>query len=242
MLKPITLKEVVRLFEEHIPQTEGWRYFKSETYGGFNITEDISDKPLKRVLYCVTASEELGRYSLEHGYDLLFAHHPFVIPGVPMFIAHTPLDCCEGGLNDILADIVGLKKERHIVDNLGWYGHLDEPDGVVIDEIIARLERHSIPIKGNIILDGNRNVKTGVVCSGLGGLISDEVIDLKPDLYVTGQLSYKIFQMNVIELGHTNSEQIGVYTLRNILSGYDITVDLAPVELDVFGNEILSRN
>lgn len=232
----MTIDELIETLEKEIPQKDTWTRCADELYGECYILD--GDKEVKKVLYCVTADEKIKEYFFKNNYDFLIAHHPFRIMRVPMFIAHTAFDCCKNGLNDIWKDILGLKNATHIVDNLGWIGELEKE--MTLDEIIDIINKNDIEIAGGVYNLTNKPIKTVAVCSGLGGMIIDKVEALNPDCYITGELlSPKTCIKNVIEVGHTNSERIGVLTLRKIFP--NLTIDVAPKEIDVFGKEMLNK-
>jgi putative NIF3 family GTP cyclohydrolase 1 type 2 len=227
--------KVCNMLTKRVP--EKWSYEK-EPYGAFDVNPDAN---IRRVLYCVTPTPEVQRKFVDEKYDLLVSHHPYVV-GVPMVILHTALDCCPGGLNDQWADYLGidLGSRTRIDKQLGWAGTVQEID-------VFELTRKVKAFAGDVIGDvySRDNIKSIVVCTGLGGMVTDLALATGADCYVTGQLlspgrltGFK----SVIEIGHTLSERCGLKVIQDVLkrtgAGHGLTVHGAGLDIDVFGQEI----
>lgn len=91
---------------------------------------------VNRVMLALTPSEEVIQEAIEKQVDLLVTHHPFIFKGVKtlstdtvigavarqcfqhdlaLFCAHTNLDVTKGGVNDVLAERLGLLKIEDFV-------------------------------------------------------------------------------------------------------------------------------
>lgn len=225
------VNEITKILNAAIPYKDSWI---TESYGAFNIED--SNKDVKKILYCVTATNEVVEYFHKNKYDLLISHHPFLVD-VPILIYHTALDCCKGGLNDMWANFLEVKQAKHFSRNLGWVGKIDP---ISFDDLTTKIEKWiGYNIKG--IKHSNGELITSVViCTGLGGMVYHEAANTKADCYITGELtslSTNGFKA-VIETGHTNSEFIGVYLFRKLLP--QVQIDLAPSEIDYFGKEVVN--
>lgn len=228
------LSEVIRRCEAFLPRSV--EYEEGEAYGAHGITD--FDKDVKKILYCVTPSPKVRKYFKENGYDLLISHHPFEA-GVPQLIYHTALDCCEGGLNDMWADAVGIdrKTRKHFDKDLGWAGELTIP--CMFDDLIRRVSAFT-DISGQIYCEGYSKIKTVVVCSGLGGMVDNLALESGADCYILGEAIRPATGMGfkaVIETGHTNSEWMGVNFFRHLLRRSGVVVDGTPLDIDVYGTE-----
>ena len=86
-----------------------------------------------KALVALDLSEPVVREAVDTGADLIVTHHPFIYrplktvltdrpdgrmvadltaAGISVYCAHTNLDACRGGVNDLLAEIVGLEDTR----------------------------------------------------------------------------------------------------------------------------------
>ena len=85
------------------------------------------EKKVRKVLVTLDATLDAINYAVEKGFDLVVTHHPFIfkklsrITGfdykkiellvkndLPVLSYHTRLDSAEGGVNDALAEAIGL--------------------------------------------------------------------------------------------------------------------------------------
>ena len=86
---------------------------------------------VNRVLVCLDVSEAIIDRAIAEGYDMILSHHPLIfhsmkqvrtdLPlgrmlqkllahGIAVFAAHTNLDIAAGGVNDVLAERIGLRE------------------------------------------------------------------------------------------------------------------------------------
>ena len=227
-MKVSTIRDI--LYAE-VPRKVEWS--KGEAYGFRNIGN--KDFDVNRILYCVTPTDEIVQYATANGYDLLISHHPFTVNGMPHAIFHTALDCCKGGLNDQWREMLGIKNSEHFDGTLGEYGDI-EP--IAMKDLIAKIEQ----FVGHRIIGSTYNekniIKSVVVCTGLGGMVTDLARTTEADCYIIGEAIEPVDEMGfsaVIEVGHTLSERMGVNLFRTLLP--ELAIDLCPLELDVFGRE-----
>ena len=169
--------DVIKLLEARVPEKDSWH---SELYGPLHVKPNAG---IKKVLYCVTATDAVQDYFYEHSYDLLISHHPFPAHGIPQFICHTALDCCEGGLNDMWAKQLKLQGAKHFVDNLGWFGEI-EPK--TFEQLCKEIEAFAGPIRGQKF-NTTKIIRSVCICTGLGGLVIREAASSKADCYILGE-------------------------------------------------------
>lgn len=223
--------EVISRLETGIPRQAEWS--KGEPYGAFHVKPYAE---IKRILYCVTPTEDVVDYFLKHGYDLLVSHHPFVTAKIPQAIFHTALDCCEGGLNDQWKDAIGLSSANHFDGTLGWHGSVQP---ILFSELVKCCEKFVGQKVLGQTFSNIQTIKSVVICSGLGGLVTSLARKTGADCYILGEALEPASKMGfpaVIEVGHTLSERIGVSLIRALLPS--VQVDCAPLSLDRFGHEV----
>ena len=122
-----TLTEVVSLLERNFdPST-------AEEWDRIGLVTGDPDQPIQRVLFAVDPLPEVVAEAVASDADLLVAHHPLLLRGVHSVAAtdakgravhqlvsnscalltmHTNADSALGGVNDALADAVGMRSER----------------------------------------------------------------------------------------------------------------------------------
>jgi putative NIF3 family GTP cyclohydrolase 1 type 2 len=230
----VLMKDVITRLVEACPPNNVWGNAKGEPYGSYFAKYSAE---CKRALYCVTPTPEVREYFRKGGYDLLISHHPFVA-GVPQFIMHTALDCCEGGMNDQWADALEIKDRKHFDDNLGWYGTIDP---LPYNELVKKVERFiEAPCEG-VCYSDIEVINSVVVCSGLGGYVEKEALKTGADCYVFGEgiwhPAYSDFKAQ-IETGHTLSESKPGYLFVKKVLEPEVTVDRCPMGIDTFQDEV----
>ena len=229
------MSDVIKRCNAAMPQS----YSTKESYGPIEI-EDL-EADVQRILYCVTLSPQVKEYAVAHKYDLVIAHHPFT-QGFPHLVYHTALDCCTGGLNDMFANELRLdiNKRTNIKRELGVAGPLPEP--IYFWELVNRLKAFCGAADGQLFARYGKwtSIKSVAICTGSGGSINEDALATGADCYIIGEAAKSAEKMgftSVIELGHSNSEWIGVKLLRDIFLKTGVSVDLAPVALDICGRE-----
>lgn len=116
--------EVIQLFESFSPK------YLAEDGDPIGLQVGSLAKKVKKVIVALDVTEEVVDEAVNQGVDLIIAHHPLIfrplkkiIPDQPagrtieklikndiaLYAAHTNLDIAEGGVNDMLADALGLE-------------------------------------------------------------------------------------------------------------------------------------
>ena len=96
------------------------------------------EKVVKKVLVALDVTDKVAQIALDEGYDLILSHHPLIFSplshlepgdpiakkviallcgGVSVMSFHTRLDAVEGGVNDLLAEKLGLCDVRPFGQN-----------------------------------------------------------------------------------------------------------------------------
>lgn len=191
------------------------------------------ERTVKRVLVALDAGKNEVEYAVSGGYDLLLTHHPmifgntgYIVPetlyggrvikligaGVSAASFHTRLDAGDGGVNDCLADILGLENTVPFGDEeapcIGRIGELCF--AMSVDELALYIkERLSAP---SLRITGIGRIKRLAV---LGGAGKDYIIPARlagADAILTGEVSYNAALdfsesgITVIEGGHYHTE------------------------------------
>ena len=194
--------------------------------------------PVTKVLVALDPFDEAIEEAIELGAELLLTHHALIWQpgfitdsssqgrrvlrllekGIAHINAHTNLDCAPGGVNDCLAQTLGLADIHVIhpegVDSLGRpYGLLRM--GTVPEQTIEAFMTHVKEVLGS---PGLRFVTAGspvhrvAVGGGSCGSELEEVHAAGCDTFVTADIKYNTFRdafdlgMNLIEAGHFHTE------------------------------------
>ena len=186
---------------------------------------------IKKVLVALDLTVPVAEEAIKGGYDLVLTHHPIfwdpvksisptehetaaayllIRHGVGHFAAHTNLDACTGGVNDVLAELFSLKNVRPLPpENLGRIGTLSSP---VSFREFAMLCESKLAAKGRFVGDPNRTVRTVAVIGGSGGGDVAFVRGAGCDTFVTGEMKHSqaLFAshigLNCCVMGHYETE------------------------------------
>lgn len=204
---------------------------------------------VKKVMTCLDVSIPVVKAAIEQQTDMIVAHHPMIFKGVrhlrtdlydgrmfqlllshniAVYAAHTNLDIAQGGVNDVLAQAVGLEKLESFVitdgdsqASLGRIGYL--PEAKTLDEF-ADMVKAGLHISQLRLVRGNdKPVRKVALCSGAGAEFIPKAAFRGADVYLTGDVKYHDAQravqqgINVIDAGHFGTEFPVVQVLADYL-------------------------
>lgn len=194
-----------------------------------------------RVLVALDVTDAVVTRAMEKKADMIVAHHPVIFNplkhirtdlsigariqtllkhDIAVAAAHTNLDIARGGVNDVLAEAIGLEQvssfvltEQHkdgTTESLGRVGSLLVPMRI---EDFAETIKEALPVTYvRMVKVGERTVRKVAICSGSGAEFIGKAAFLGADAYVTGDVRYHDaqqameFGMHVIDAGHFGTE------------------------------------
>lgn len=199
-----------------------------------------------RVLVTLDVTEEIVDYAIERGFDLIVSHHPLIFrpiasldeenhisrkliklvgSGISVFSFHTRADKLVGGVNDRLADLLGIKDTEPFGEgDLGRIGRIDEP--MDIQDFAYRVKQ----LCGSDVIryaDGFSDVHTVALVGGDGKSYVKAAIEAGADTYISGRIGYNVMEeaaemgINLIEAGHYFTEQHICEFFRELLIDFD---------------------
>ena len=180
------------------------------------------------------------RKASETGSQLLLTHHPLIFKplssleinaypqnvifeasrrGISVVAAHTNLDVAKGGMNDILADLLGLNRVEVLEEadqgngvGMGRIGDLTEP--TTLSGMIKHVKRILAIEKLTIVAQGNALIRRVAVVAGSGGSLLRIASEKGADLLLTGDVSHhhaleaETLRIALIDGGHFHTEKI----------------------------------
>ena len=199
------------------------------------------NQDVSKILVCLDVSDAVIEQAIAKGADMIVSHHPLIFRGIKKIrtdlplgrrlqqllkhdiavaTAHTNLDVAEGGVNDILAQAIGLLKLSAFVitsqdahgraASMGRMGTLSAPMPV---RELAEQVRDALPTEHvRLVEAGARPVRKVAICSGSGAEFISKAAFMGADVYVTGDVKYHEAQqaaelgMHVIDAGHFGTE------------------------------------
>ena len=240
----MTVKELYSAFSLNIPE-----HLSEEWDNDGLMCCPVGTAEVRRVLITLDVTEEIVDYAIESGFDLIISHHPLIFKplrtvdeenhvarkliklmnsGISVFSFHTRADKVRGGVNDRLADVIGMFDTRPFGDGaLGRIGNIDE--SCELQDFAYRVKQ----LVGSDMIryaDGYNDVYTVAVVGGDGKDYVKAAIDAGADTFVSGRISYNIMAeaaemgINLIEAGHFFTEQPVTVFFRELLVTFDPTV------------------
>lgn len=175
------------------------------------------------------------------GCDLIVTHHPVIFrpkksflsgdvvfeaasKGISVISAHTCFDCADGGVNDVLADILGLTEVKGVPSSecsvpMARIGVINKTSSENFASYVAKKLATTVRF-----VDAENEIERVAVCGGSGMSFLDDVISMGADAYVTGDISHhemleaKEKGITVIAAGHFETEYPSMYALKNYVS------------------------
>ena len=193
-------------------------------------------KEVKTCVMALDATKEVCALARDLGADLLLTHHPIIFggisdvksdsavytlanAGIAALCAHTNYDVADGGINDSLAAILGLKNTEHLDGTLIVKGELENE--MSIDDF-AEFVSDTLGCAGIRYTDTDKPVKT----VALGGGACEEYTELactNADVFITGDMKYHAMLdaaengYAVISAGHYETESAAFLMLKDKL-------------------------
>ena len=222
----MTVREIYDSLIERIPDAlaEAW-----DNAGLMCASDDTRE--VKRALVTLDVTEEMVDYAIAGGIDLILSHHPLIFKplknlteddhiarkviklikhDIAVISFHTRADKVEGGVNDTLCEIIGIKNAVPFGEGgLGRIGELDEE---------LSMEDFSYLLKGLLDCDGVKvadaciPVQRVAVVGGDGKSYLGAALEMGADTFVSGRIGYNVMAeasemgINLLEAGHFFTE------------------------------------
>lgn len=213
-----TLADVVAAYHDLYPPhlAEGW--------DASGLIAGRPSQPVEKVLFAVDAIDATARQAVELGAGLLITHHPLLLRGaqfIPatdykgnvlhtlienrcgLLAAHTNSDSAIAGVNEALAQALGLKQTQPLADEkeqvlagqtytvgIGRVGELEEP--LPLKELAQKLAEVLPATAGGLRIAGQPDapVQKVALCGGAGDSLFSDVRRHGADVYITADLRH----------------------------------------------------
>ena len=195
------------------------------------------NKEVKKVGICLDLTVETLEKAKKEGVDLIITHHPLIFTPQKTFLkgdkayelacerislisAHTCFDCAEGGVNDVLATVLGLSDIKGVVSAetvipMARIGDVKEQSSIEFARFVA--EKLGTVCR---VVDCSNTIKKVAVCGGAGMDFLFDAIREGADAYVTGEMKHhemllaKEKGITVIDAGHFETENPSMALLK----------------------------
>lgn len=215
------------------------------------------EKQVRRVLVALDLTEAVAKRAADEGFDVVLTHHPLLFRGVKALVPtytvprklltlaragvaamafHTRLDAVEGGVNDLLAALLGLSEVEAFGPGgevpCGRVGVLPE---VMSAEDFAALVKNKLHAPG-VLLSGRGTVRRVAVLGGEGGDYVAAAAATGAELFLSGRIGYHRMLdgpeegLMLLEAGHYATEAPVCAHLAALVGEADaaITVEVMP--------------
>ena len=177
-------------------------------------------QPVASVLLTVDVTSEVVAEAIDGGFDLVLAHHPFLMRGVQtvaettskgatmsrairanlaIYAAHTNADIVIDGVSDTLAKVLGLQQIRPLVasgDGVG-HGRIGQLTDVTTLGEFAQAIARALPATATgvrVAGDYGLSIETVALCGGAGESFISNAVASGADVYVTSDLRHHVVQ------------------------------------------------
>ena len=216
--------------------------------------------PVTKILVALDPFEHVCDEAADWGAQLIVTHHPIIFTpqrtivdddnvgrcilklcrtGISAINAHTNLDQAEGGVNDILAQTLGLENIETIFENnqlLLRCGFVPEQR---LDAFLAAV-KEKLHCDGLRYCDGGKPVRKVAVGGGACGSDLLDAYRAGCDTFVTADIKYNQFWdahdlgLNIIDAGHFCTENpVCAYLAEKIAAAFpDVEVKISETHAD----------
>lgn len=225
------------------------------------------NRPARRLLVALELRSEIIGEAREHGCEAILTHHPPIFPTVAavtdsspaaelvlraaesriaVLAAHTNLDAAAGGLNDLMAEVLGLSDcaplTPHPADpacGLGRVGRLEPTTlGEVVRRAAAGFGASPVAYAGDLLA----RVERVACCTGSGASLIPAARAAEADAYVTSDLKHhdadRAEGLPLVALPHARVERATMRRwakgLERQLAAEGVEVRFAEAETDLW--------
>ena len=207
---------------------------------------------VSRAVVCLEVNVDAIKYAIKTGANLIITHHPFIFRAIrsvsgekyseielliknniSVLSYHTRYDKAKGGVNDALAESLGLK---NVID-MGTFLRVGELECQMSGEEFAEYLRRKLGCGVmKAYFEKNAKIKKVAVCGGAGKDFLCEASEVA-DAYVSSDFSHETFReakvhgIAVFDAGHYFTENPGAKKLQEMLQQQfrDIEIDFYDV-------------
>lgn len=212
------------------------------------------NKKVKKIGVVLDVTCDAVDYAKEQGMDLIISHHPVIFSGlksidgdsvvyrliqedIAVISAHTNLDAAENGVNQILAQVLGLTE----IESLGLpgeptpaMGRIGKLSKAMSCEAFAQLINQKLNTRVKFVNTG-KEISKVAVCGGAGEDFILPAVQAGADALVTADVKHhnfllaKSLELSLMDAGHFETEQVIVPTLcKQLEELVDIPVSVIP--------------
>lgn len=211
-------------------------------------------RPVDTILTTLDITAPVVEEAVRLGCSLIVSHHPVIFDpikritaddlpalllkgGVSAICMHTNLDAAPGGVNDTLAELLGMRDTVPFADGCGRIGTVDATTAKALAELCEDTLGPGVRY-----VEASHPVLRLAEVSGAGGSYWKEALDLGADCLVTGEANHhaacdaRRLGMGLVAAGHWATERpiAGVLAKRLKEAFPEIPVTVSRADTDPF--------
>lgn len=221
----------------------------AESYDNVGLLVGYPDMEVTGVLINLDMTEAVLREAVEQGCNMVVAHHPIWFSGrkrlngedyvsrvimfavkhdIALYACHTNLDNIRTGVNQRMADQIGLQRTEFLapkggIEDLGsgMIGYL--PTAMPKIDFLQWVKQQ-FRCGGIRYADGpQESIHKVAICGGAGSFLTGTALQAGADAFVTADITYHKFfdqeeKMLLLDIGHYESEQFTSPLIHEFLS------------------------
>ena len=256
----MTIREIINTLEAFAPLDLQEDFDNAGVQVAVNSCPDGLDAQITGVLVCLDITEQVIDEAIEKNCNMVVSHHPLIfqplkrvcgqtyqqrcvakaiLAGITLYSAHTNLDNARGGVNHIIASMLGLNnlqwlEPRGSEGGSGVIGELPVPMTAMqlllslktlfkVDALFNNCRGNSAfaeqkSVCGPIAVE--KEIRKVALCGGAGAFLMGKAREMGADAFITGEIHYHDYfgqDMLLVEMGHYQSEQYTQELLMKII-------------------------
>lgn len=256
----MTIREIISTLEAFAPLELQEDFDNAGVQVAVNSCPDGIDAQITGVLVCLDITEQVIDEAIAKNCNMVVSHHPLIfqplkrvcgqtyqqrcvakaiLAGITLYSAHTNLDNARGGVNHIIASMLGLNnlqwlEPRSSEGGSGVIGELPVPMTAMqlllslktlfkVDALFNNCRGNSAfaeqkSVCGTIAV--KKEIRKVALCGGAGAFLMGKAREMGADAFITGEIHYHDYfgqDMLLVEMGHYQSEQYTQELLMKII-------------------------
>lgn len=212
-----------------------------------------------KILLCLDCDEKLLPIIKKEKPDIIMSHHPFIYGtrakvfkydpykkalceeidklGIPVYSMHTNFDTGIGGMNDALAEALGLINVKVIEEHIMMRGG-ELPNKMEVHEF-AKMANEKFNVDYSLLIaNGKKEIKTVAIIGGGGSRNWSLAKDKGYDIYISGDAPHYVRRdivnrnYNYLDMPH-EIEKIFIPTMKKLLLEMDQSLDIVCVDHEI---------
>ncbi len=241
----MTVEQLAKLLDEKISSdlSEVW-----DNDGRMVVPDKNAN--VSKVLCALDCTSEAIKHAIESGCNVIVTHHPLIFKplahlvgddsvgkrvlecvknGIAVLSYHTRLDSMQGGVNDSLAEIIGLQNVESFVP-FGRIGDIEETNFADFASKVANALK--LDINELALVNANGKTKRVALVSGSGKDEIIAVLSVGADTFLTGEVMHnhmidcRELGLNLICGTHYATERIVLPKLAEIIASFGIKTEI----------------